>query len=327
MGNPLLTVEGMSKTFGKLPVLKGVSFSLDEGEILGIMGASGAGKTTLLSCIIGFLKPDKGDVKYLVQKKTQNGSYASEFRSILKHGREFKEFFGFAAQTPSFYDNMNVLENLRYFGKLYGLSSDTLKSNITLLLDLMSLSDSKQMLARNLSGGMKRRLDIACALIHNPKLLILDEPTSDLDPLLIEKIWDLIRRINKTGTTILLSSHLVNDLERVCSRVALLEDGMIKEIGSPVELRERFSRGHKIILRTREGNYDSLINKVERKFKQSILASKVVEGHDDLVEVVFICNNPLELMNYIEEMVESQGDEIIELGLKNPSLDQAFLHD
>lgn len=327
MGNPLLTVEGLSKTFGKLPVLKGVSFSLDEGEILGIMGASGAGKTTLLSCIIGFLKPDKGDVKYLVQKKTQNGSYASEFRSILKHGREFKEFFGFAAQTPSFYDNMNVLENLRYFGKLYGLSSDTLKSNITLLLDLMSLSDSKQMLARNLSGGMKRRLDIACALIHNPKLLILDEPTSDLDPLLIEKIWDLIRRINKTGTTILLSSHLVNDLERVCSRVALLEDGMIKEIGSPVELRERFSRGHKIILRTREGNYDSLINKVERKFKQSILASKVVEGHDDLVEVVFICNNPLELMNYIEEMVESQGDEIIELGLKNPSLDQAFLHD
>jgi len=327
MGNPLLTVEGLSKTFGKLPVLKGVSFSLDEGEILGIMGASGAGKTTLLSCIIGFLKPDKGDVKYLVQKKTQNGSYASEFRSILKHGREFKEFFGFAAQTPSFYDNMTVLENLRYFGKLYGLSSDTLKSNITLLLDLMSLSDSKQMLARNLSGGMKRRLDIACALIHNPKLLILDEPTSDLDPLLIEKIWDLISRINKTGTTILLSSHLVNDLERVCSRVALLEDGKIKEIGSPAELRERFSRGHKIILRTRDGNYDSLINKVARKFKHSIIMNKVVEEQDGIVEAVFICNNPLELMNYIKEMVESEGDEIIELGLKNPSLDQAFLDD
>lgn len=327
MGNPLLKVEGLSKSFGKLPVLKGISFSLNEGEILGIIGASGAGKTTLLSCIIGFLKPDKGDVKYIVQKRDKTGSNLSEFRSVLKNGREFKEFFGFAAQTPSFYDNMTVLENLIYFGKLYGISGDTLKSNINLLLDLMSLSDSKKVLARNLSGGMKRRLDIACALIHNPKLLILDEPTSDLDPLLREKIWDLVRRINKTGTTILLSSHLVNDLERVCSRVALLEDGKIKEIGSPAELRERFSRGHKIILRTRYGNYDSLINKVARKFKHSIIMNKVVEEQDGIVEAVFICNNPLELMNYIKEMVESEGDEIIELGLKNPSLDQAFLDD
>jgi ABC-2 type transport system ATP-binding protein len=327
MGNPLLQVEGLSKAFGKLPVLRGVSFSLNEGEVLGIIGASGTGKTTLLSCIIGFLKPEKGDVKYLVQKKRHNGSNdASVFRSVFKHKREFKDFFGFAAQTPSFYDKMTVWENLVYFGKLYRISGDTLKSNINTLLDLMSLSDSKQILACNLSGGMRRRLDIACALIHNPKLLVLDEPTSDLDPLLREKIWALVRRINKAGTTILLSSHSVNDLERVCSRVALLENGRIKEIGSPAELREKFSRGHKIILRTRDGNYEPLINKVARKFKQSIIMGKVEEDCGGIVEAVFICNNPLELMNYLEERVEAQGDEIIELRLKNPSLDEAFLH-
>ncbi len=325
MTHPILKVQGLRKAFRKLLVLKGVSFSLDEGEVFGIIGESGAGKTTLLSCIIGLLKPDKGDVKYLVQRKRFPNYEKQEFRSVFKHRKDFKDFFGFAAQTPSFYDKMTVYENLMYFGKLYKLSKSTLKSNIDTLLELMSLSKFKDVLGCNLSGGMRRRLDIACALIHNPKLLILDEPTSDLDPLLTEKIWTLVRKVNKAGTTILLSSHSVNDLERVCSKVALLEKGKIKESGSPAELREMFSRGHKIILRTREGNYQPLLKKVGERFRQNILMKDVNEYHNGIVEAVFICKDPLKIMNYIKKQIEEDDDEIIELKLKNPSLDQAFL--
>jgi ABC-2 type transport system ATP-binding protein len=190
MQEPLIVVDKLGKSFGRKKVLSNVSFEVKPGEIIGMIGASGSGKTTLLNMLIGFISPDTGDVKY---KEPQMIADKPIYKSVFKQQKKFKNIYGFAAQLPSFYEKLTVKENLYYFGELYSLSKEVLHSNVHSLLKLIDLEAASNQLGKNLSGGMERRLDIACALIHNPQVLIMDEPTSDLDPLLRRSIWALIK--------------------------------------------------------------------------------------------------------------------------------------
>ena len=185
----ILHIHGISKSFNGTPVIESADFDVNKGEIFGIIGMSGAGKTTLLNLLVGFLKPDQGDVVFTLPDNSNI--------SIVKQTDLVKKFFGFSTQSPSFYPKLTVIENLEHFGTLAGIPERKIRTRAKELLRLVGLSPAQDVIAEKLSGGMQKRLDIACALMHNPEVLILDEPTADLDPIMRKQLWQLIKDINK----------------------------------------------------------------------------------------------------------------------------------
>ncbi len=318
MKETLLVVEKIGKSFGKNKILTDVSFDVKKGEIIGLIGASGSGKTTLLNTLIGFVSPDTGTVKYKKQNMITN---TPQYESVYKNKRKFKNVYGFAAQLPSFYEKLTVKENLYYFGELYGLNKDVLDSNVESLLKLIELESSSNILGKNLSGGMERRLDIACSLIHNPEVLIMDEPTSDLDPLLRRNIWALVKQINKKGTTVIVSSHHLNELETLCDRIAIIKDGELKDIETPEALKEKYLKHHEIRIETYPGRYREIKQKIHKKFPKEI---KKIEERGS--EIIFFCEDHRNVLNQIVKEIEDNKEKIIELKLVKPSLNQVFIN-
>ena len=227
MDDELISFKNVSKTFGKKVVLDSVSFSIPENKITGIIGASGEGKTTLLKLIVDFYKPTSGEVSY-------------SKRSIAQDSRNIKNIFGFATEDGSFHDQLTVYENIMHFGMLHHVPRKELKRRIEETLGIVGLSEARHFLARNLSMGMKKRLDVAISWIHNPKVLIMDEPTDDLDTLLRSHKLDLIRKINQQGTTIILTTQLLGEMDKVCDKIAILFDKKIVEAGTPSDIKTKY---------------------------------------------------------------------------------------
>jgi ABC-2 type transport system ATP-binding protein len=341
---PVLRVDNITKSYGRKQVLTGISFGVYPGEILGLIGSSGSGKTTLLNCIIGFVAPNTGDVtfrqphhedkvdlpadkapadpkdKKAADPKQEPKKNSYTYRSVYHRPSRFKHVYGFACQVPSFYEKLTVKENLHYFGELYGLSHDVLKSNVSTLLKLMDLENSSAILGKNLSGGMERRLDIACSLIHNPPLLILDEPTADLDPILRKNIWNIIKRINQKGTTIILSSHHLNEIETLCDRIAVLKDGQITALGTVEELKNRYLKHKEVRIESTPGNYEKLGQILQKKFRKDIANVDIKGG-----ELILFCEKPQDILNDLVNTIEAEKERILELKLVKPSLDQVFI--
>ena len=216
MGEPQLKLEGIEITFNKNKILENINLDINKGEIVGITGLSGAGKTTLLKIIAGYLNPNKGKMLY----KAKNGNYVKKNLLINKH-------IGFATQDSSFYPDLTVYENIRYFSALYNMHK--LDEVINKLISIVGLSDEKNKLAMNLSDGMKKRLDLVCSLVHNPKIWILDEPTANIDYKLKTRVYNIIKVINKQGKTIILSSHNLDDLKSLCNKIYEINDKTISE--------------------------------------------------------------------------------------------------
>lgn len=225
---PYIQFVSVTKRFGKnTTVLDNLSLDIPYGEITAIIGASGSGKTTLLNILIGFIKQTSGKIFF-------------QSREVLKDITNVSTIFGFASQGGSFYYELTVDENLMYFGRLYGLKTKDIKKRIDYLLKVLELENAKKSLGKSLSTGMGRRLDIACALIHTPKVLILDEPTEDLDPLLRKELITTLKKIRDDGTTIILTSHLLAELESLCDKIAILKNGKIVKIDSPSNLKKEY---------------------------------------------------------------------------------------
>ena len=318
MEDPLLIVDKVGKSFGKKKVLSDVSFQVNPGEIVGLIGSSGSGKTTLLNMLIGFINADLGEVKF---KEPKMISDKAIYKSVFKQQRKFKDVYGFAAQMPSFYEKLTVKENLYYFGRLYNLSKEVLHSNVDSLLKLIDLESSANVLGKNLSGGMERRLDIACALIHNPQILIMDEPTSDLDPVLRRSIWSLIKQINAKGTTVIVSSHHLNELETLCDRIAIIKEGLLIDVATPTELKKKYLKHHEIIIESYPGNYEQLAKNLQKSFPKEIKKTEL-RG----TGLTLFCDDHKNLLNQLVKVIESSKEKIIELKLVKPSLNQVFLN-
>ncbi|MFT4311241.1 MAG: ABC transporter ATP-binding protein [Candidatus Woesearchaeota archaeon] len=320
MSEEILRVENITKSYDDRVVLKNVNLDIKSGEILGVIGSSGSGKTTFLNMLIGFLDSDSGDIKFRQKNLIAGSEENSEvFTSVYKKQRYFKTMYGFASQMPSFYEKLTVKENLVYFGELYGLSKESLNANIKTLLDLLNLSKYSDMLGKNLSGGMERRLDIACALIHNPEILILDEPTADLDPVLRRNIWELIRKINRRGTTVILSSHHLNELETLCDRIAIIKDSTILDIGSADELKKKLYKSHEVVVESYPGKYDELRSALNKKFGKKVKI-KISDSHLSLSTT-----KPESIINDVISIFEKNEEKILDLRLGKPGLDQLFI--
>lgn len=232
---PVIQFKNVKKSFKKRLVLDGVNLEINEGEIFGIIGMSGSGKSTILNILIGYYEPEQGDILFYSSKD-------KKYKSAIKNIMELRKTFGFAAQDPSFYPKLTVEENLLHFGALYRLPRKIIKENARHLLELTELYETRKQLGQSLSGGMEKRLSVACSLIHNPKVLILDEPTADLDPIRRKETWELIKELHRKGTTIIIASHFLEELEPVCTKIAILHNHKITAVGTPAQLRKYYNK-------------------------------------------------------------------------------------
>lgn len=318
MDNSVVRVRKLSKSFGKKIVLKNINMEIYSGEILGLIGMSGHGKTTFLNTLIGFLRPDTGDVEFKLEHLLDYENASDQFRSVYYTHDEAKRIFGFAAQVPSFYLDLSVEENLDYFGALYGLSKDIRRTNTKILLNLIGIYNSRKVIARNLSGGMKKRLDIACALIHDPKILILDEPTADLDPVLRKQMWTIIKKINQKGTTILMASHFLDEVENFCDRIAVIRRGEMIHVGTPDQLKENISNSEEIVLQTYPGNYPYLLRHLGG---QKLGIEKIVNEGEKLR---IYTTKAESVLHRVLSVISRSKETLVEVNVKKPSLDEVF---
>lgn len=223
----IVRAENLSKHYGRLRVVGGISFRLNQGEFCGILGPNGAGKTTTLKMLVGNTPPTGGSLQVL--------GFA-----IPRQARAMRQRVGVVAQTDNLDPDFTVVENLRVYGRYFGLRRAEIESRIPELLAFAALEERASATIQQLSGGMKRRLAIARALINRPELLILDEPTTGLDPQIRQNIWQLLRQLQKDGLTIILTTHYMDEAERLCGRIILMDHGRILADRSPEALvRER----------------------------------------------------------------------------------------
>lgn len=302
---PLLSCRNVYKKLGKNLVLKNNTFDIYPDEIFGLIGVSGAGKTTLLRCLIGFYKINSGTILY------QN-------KDISKHPELIRKIFGFGSQDNCFYEKLTVMENLEYFGQLYAVSLSVIKERATNLLSLIGLAEEKNTLAKNLSGGMMRRLDLACSLIHSPKILILDEPTAGLDPALRKQMWDLIVKINHTGTTIVVSSHLLTEIEHFCTRVGIINHGELLRVGPPNALKDLYSRDSEIHLETWPGRYQEIAAEIRRE--RLPVNYVTVKEH----KLIAYSSQAEFVLHHILLILEHMQERLLDVYVDKPSLNEVF---
>jgi ABC-2 type transport system ATP-binding protein len=211
-------ISGVAKTFGSIKALDGVTLRVEQGEIYGLLGPNGAGKTTLIRMIVGLLSPDAGTVTVLGRRMPN--------LDVLRE-------VGYMTQQAALYPGLSVEENAQFFGAIYGT-----EGGVQDALVLVELDKRRDSVVSTLSGGMRQRLSLACALVHKPKLLLLDEPTVGVDPQLRVQFWEEFRRMANAGTTIIVSSHVMDEAER-CQRLGLIQYGRVLAEGSPNEIRNQ----------------------------------------------------------------------------------------
>jgi len=300
-----IEVKNLSKSFGNHQVLKNIDLEIPSKKIFGIIGASGCGKTTLLKTIIGFWEADSGKVFY-------------ETRELAKNENSIRQIVGFATQDNAVYPKLTVKENLEYFGTLANVPRNTLKSNIEKVIRFIKLEDAADEIAENLSGGMQRRLDIGCAIIHKPRILILDEPTEDLDPILRREILSLIKRINQDETTVIITSHLLHEAEQLCDEIAILHNGKVLRKGTPEQLRSLFSKDDEIHLITLKRNYKAIADAIKTG------AVKKIDRYSD--RLVIRSTNSEQTVKKILSCLNRQKDKIVQLDIRKPSLSEVFIN-
>jgi len=330
--NEIIRVENLTKFYGKDLILDSISLNVEKGSTFGLIGLSGSGKTTLLKLLIGFLKSDEGKVLFNKNELGEKISRLKEFKKlntkenkddsffdIIKNKKLVNMTFGFATQEGSFYDKLTVAENIDYFGSLYDVPTSIKKKNAEFLIEMTGLNDVKNKLADELSEGMKKRLGIACSLVHNPSVLILDEPTADLDPTYRKQIWKLVKKINQNGTTIILASHLLDEVDEICSSVAIVHNKKILISGPPNQLKKLIKSNSEVIVDSLEQNYSDLSNQLYKELGKSIQKILVRDG-----KLVVYSDNGVKTTDAIIHIMSKTNKEVFSLQSGKPSMTEVF---
>lgn len=296
---PLIHVENVEKSFQHVNVIKGINFKLENGKCVALIGANGAGKTTILRMMSGLMQPSSGRIYFEGQMK----------------GEDIRKHIGYLPQHPVFYEWMTAEEFLQYVGKLSGLDAKLAKSRCNELLNLVGLEDARKRKIGQFSGGMKQRLGIAQAIIHKPKLIMLDEPVSALDPFGRREVLELLEQLKKEST-ILFSTHILNDAEEVSEEILFLHNGELIESGTMDEFREKYHQAKidLVFSRNAEGYLAAIPN------HQSILSIKY-EGNKASIYV-----SDLEAAkNFILEMTLKKQWPIQKFEISSVSLEDVFM--
>jgi len=297
MNNSILQVEHLVKRYGDVEAVRGVSFNVDEGEVFGLLGPNGAGKTSTIEIMEGLRTPDSGRVSVCGLDPQKNP-------------QELKHQIGAALQSTSLPDKLKVIEALKLFASFYRRHR-----NPEELLKRFGLEEKRNTFYNQLSGGQKQRLALAMALINDPKVLFFDEPTAGLDPQVRREIYDIIEELRREKKTIVMTTHYIEEAERLCDRVAIVDHGTVIALGTPRELKER------------SGDKTRLEVRLARPEPQESL--KNLEGVSDCRilgdSYVLQCQRPPQAIVSLVKHLESQGNELISLEIATPSLEDVFI--
>ena len=223
-------LEQVSKIYNQVPVVNDLSFEIKKGEIFGLLGPNGAGKSTTIRMLITLTRPSRG--------KIEVAGY-----DVINSPEQVKRNIGIVLQQTSVDGDLTVWENLEFHGRMHHIPNPQRQKLIDQWLDYVELSDRRDNLAKTLSGGMKRRVQIARALLHNPQVLFLDEPTVGLDPQARRRLWEIIKDLNRKGMTILLTTHYMEEVEFLCDRIGIIDQGKLIELGTLAQFRQKYGEG------------------------------------------------------------------------------------
>ncbi|MFA6328501.1 MAG: ABC transporter ATP-binding protein [Candidatus Micrarchaeia archaeon] len=297
-----LEAENLGKVYGKKVVLFNFSLKVKEGSIFGLLGPNGAGKSTFIRIVSGLEEQDDGTLELLGAKA----------------GKASRRQLGVAPQENSVYPLLTCMENLLYFGSLYGVTGKAARAQADSLLSQLGLQDKRDVVADYLSGGMKRRLSLACALMHRPKIIMLDEPTTGLDPATRIKMWETVRKVVRdTGATLILTTHYMEEAEALCGRIAFVNAGQVVAEGTPNELKRRV--GKEIgKLSSVPGNAENVVRIIrEMGGMDNVTATE----HGVVVE----CKDIASRLPEIAKALEKHGETVVEMSVSRPSLEDVFL--
>ena len=300
----IIEIKKISRTFGEFKALNDVSLDIEKGTIFGLLGPNGAGKSTLINVLSCQMRPTTGS------------AFISGL-DVVSDKKDVLSIIGVVPQENSFYDELTVAENLGYFGSLYGVATIDIKKRSHRILEMLQLTEKGSSRASTLSGGMKTRLNIACALIHKPEVLILDEPSVGLDPVSRKALWDTIREVNREGTTILITTHYMEEADLLSDRILIMHKGNIVVEGTPEDLKNTV--GKRVIqITSTPGDYNALTDRVD---SLEGVASCVV--NEKGLKVTLTDEQALE---HIIETLEVGGEHITNIESNRPSLENVFIH-
>jgi len=297
----VITVTDLRKSYGELRAVDGISFAVEAGEVFGILGPNGAGKTTTLEIIEGLRRPDGGVV-------------AIDGLSVWPRPGPIKKLIGIQLQSTSLFDYLTVREMLSLFASFYKLRLG--KEALARLLDIVGLADKGSARVRQLSGGQQQRLSIALALVNDPKIVFLDEPTTGLDPQARRRMWDVVRDISARGKTVVLTTHYMEEAEVLCGRVAVMDHGKIMKLDSPANLIKSLGAKAKI-------TFSSKPLLAKEKF-QEVACALEVTSVDDSYKVYTSDIQPC-LLGLLEKAAEN-GAVVENLTVSGANLEDVFLN-
>ncbi len=296
--SPSLRVDALVKRFGGMTALDGISLEVNAGECLGLLGPNGAGKSTLIRSIVGRIIPDAGTISVF-------GAQADSVSA--------RTAIGWVPQELALYPRLTCRENLQSFGRYYGLAGAALDRAVAKCLGWATLTDRAADLVRNFSGGMKRRLNMAAGLIHQPKLALMDEPTVGVDPQSRNHIFEMIETLRGEGLSIIYTTHYMEEAERLCDRIAIVDHGKIIALGTRAELvRNAFGSRSQVLTRF-AGAQDRIADWVAQRGGQTVDGS-----------AQFTIEHPTEIGGLLEA-AEKAGFELLDVSLRKPNLESVFL--
>jgi ABC-2 type transport system ATP-binding protein len=298
-----LSIKNIKKKYGELLAVNDVSFEIKKGEIMGLLGPNGAGKSTTISMISTLFKPDEGDIRI-------------DEKSIVEHPREIQKILGVVPQEIALYEEFTGYENLKFWGTAYNLNGKELKNQIERVSEIIGIKDRLKDKVKEYSGGMKRRINIGAALLHEPEILILDEPTVGIDPQSRNHILEAIKDLNEKGMTVIYTTHYMEEVEAICSTINIMDEGKIIASGTKEELYNILSNRERIDIVFNELISNDLINGLE-----SLNFIDEIIKEDKKLEI--ITNESIKLSDLIKKL---NGSDILSIDIKKPNLESVFLH-
>lgn len=295
-----IKIEKLKKQYNKKQILKGINLEVESGIIFGLLGKNGAGKSTLMNIITGLAHKTLGEYYFNIQGN-----------------KNVRRNIGVLPDYSSFYENMTGIEHLLYFNKI--LRSNKSRKELMNILEEVGLADGSNLKVKNYSFGMKKKLGVAQALINNPEVLFLDEPTSGVDANSILLIHNLIRKISKSGTTIFLTSHNLDEIEKLSDKIAIMDQGKIIKKGSIASIKEEFNQDTKVLFEC-FGLYDEIINELNEKFNSEF--EDIVLDKDNLI----IDISTKKIISEINEFLINKSIKVYTINIQEPTLEEIFIN-
>ncbi len=300
----IVQVENLIKRYDNMLAIDNLSLDISEGDIFGLLGPNGAGKTTLINSMLGLTKVDSGSIKIFG-------------KDIKNHEMYIKKNIGIVPQEIALYQDLTAYENLMFFGRLYGLRGEKLKEAVQSAFEFTGIEGRKNEIVKQYSGGMKRRLNIACAIVHKPKLIIMDEPTVGIDPQSRNQILNSVKALKDNGATIIYTSHYMEEVESLCNDVAIMDKGRVIAKGSKEELKDFVYTEEKITISVSSVSF-TLVNSIK-----AIEGIKECEVEESVLNITSEKNKVG--ISSILTIIEASGAEILGLNIEKPTLESVFL--